>query len=187
MWERRYDFLPMRKPFLTPKLTTSLGYMDQFRHNNKSYLLSASKRSRQRLRRRPRQGPINPRSRDGDAVRLTFAPSTSKDSIVVQPPDQCGSFIFAFNPVFVSQPSEHAYSFMASSTSWPVDSVANTPSIIVLSRWVILATIDSTRGIHNGWLRLDCSQPWRKETKSAINPDVHVKVKPKLTSSRRIK
>ncbi|MBA0573795.1 hypothetical protein Golob_001052, partial [Gossypium lobatum] len=89
MWEHKYYFLPTRKPFLTLKLTTSLDYMDWFKHNSKSYLLSTSKKSRQCRRRSPRQVPINPRSRDGDVARLTFAPSTSKESTVVQPLDQC--------------------------------------------------------------------------------------------------
>ncbi|KAK8317133.1 hypothetical protein V6Z12_A13G089700 [Gossypium hirsutum] len=33
------------------------------------------------------------------------------------------------------------------------NSVTNTPSIIVLSSWVILAYADSIRGMHYGWLR----------------------------------
>ncbi|KAH1120744.1 hypothetical protein J1N35_003904 [Gossypium stocksii] len=58
IWQRRYDYLPTREPFLTPELATSPDYMDWFRHNGKPYLLSALERSRQRRRRRQRQGPI---------------------------------------------------------------------------------------------------------------------------------
>ncbi|MBA0572441.1 hypothetical protein Golob_002782 [Gossypium lobatum] len=66
MWEHRYDFFPTCESFLTLKLAVSLDYMDCFRHNGKSYLLPASKRSRQHRRRRPKQWRINPRSGDGD-------------------------------------------------------------------------------------------------------------------------
>ncbi|MBA0798294.1 hypothetical protein Gohar_008899 [Gossypium harknessii] len=61
MWQRRYDYLPMREPFLIPNLATSLDYMDWFRHNGKSYLLSTVEISRKHHRNRPRRGPINPR------------------------------------------------------------------------------------------------------------------------------
>ncbi|MBA0682125.1 hypothetical protein Goari_023867 [Gossypium aridum] len=60
--QRRYDYLPMREPFLMPNLATSLVYMDWFRHNGKSYLLSTVEISRKHHRNRPRRGPINPRS-----------------------------------------------------------------------------------------------------------------------------
>ncbi|MBA0666583.1 hypothetical protein Goklo_002980, partial [Gossypium klotzschianum] len=85
MWERRYDFFPTCESFLTLKLAASLDYMDCFRHNGKSYLLPASKRSRQHRRRRPKRGRINPRSGDGDEAGLTFAPFALEDLIAVQP------------------------------------------------------------------------------------------------------
>ncbi|MBA0726751.1 hypothetical protein Golax_002558, partial [Gossypium laxum] len=88
MWERRYDFFPRCESFLTLKLAASLDYMDCFRHNSKSYLLLASKRSRQHRRRRPKRWSINPRSGDGDEAGLTFAPFALEDLIDVQPPGQ---------------------------------------------------------------------------------------------------
>ncbi|MBA0602460.1 hypothetical protein Gorai_002640, partial [Gossypium raimondii] len=54
IWQDMYDYLLMCEPFLIPKLATSLDYMNWFSHHGKSYLLSASKRSRQRRRMRPR-------------------------------------------------------------------------------------------------------------------------------------
>ncbi|MBA0630873.1 hypothetical protein Godav_002926 [Gossypium davidsonii] len=90
MWERRYDFFPTCESFLTLKLAASLDYMDCFRHNGKSYLLPASKRSRQHRRRRLKRGRINPRSGDGDEAGLTFAPFALEDLIAVQPLGQCG-------------------------------------------------------------------------------------------------
>ncbi|KAG8472799.1 hypothetical protein CXB51_034729 [Gossypium anomalum] len=120
MWERRYDFLPMCEPFLILELATSPDYMDWFNYNDKSYLLPDSERNRQRRRRRPRRGPINPRLEDGDAMGSTSTPSTPEDLIVVQPLSQCGH---------------------------------------------------------------ERVQPRRRESKLAINPDMHVKVKPKLTSN----
>ncbi|KAK5818757.1 hypothetical protein PVK06_023702 [Gossypium arboreum] len=40
-------------------------------------------------------------------------------------------------------------------------------------------------GIHDRWLGHDQVQPKRKETKSAINPDMHTKLKKKSRSSRQ--
>ncbi|MBA0826388.1 hypothetical protein Goarm_011244, partial [Gossypium armourianum] len=126
MWKRRYDFLPTCEPFLTPELATSPDYMGWFRLNNKQYLLLDLERSRQHRCRRPRQGPINPRFGDGDAVGPTYAQSTSKD------------------PTAVGHPHNHRL---------------------------------SPRRIHDERLGHDQVQPWRKETKSSINPDVYVNMK----------
>ncbi|MBA0761599.1 hypothetical protein Gotri_024225 [Gossypium trilobum] len=52
MWQRRYDYLPMCEPFLTPELVTSADCMDWLRHNDKLYLLLDAERSRQRHLRR---------------------------------------------------------------------------------------------------------------------------------------
>ncbi|MBA0765831.1 hypothetical protein Gotri_014953, partial [Gossypium trilobum] len=65
IWQRRYDYLPTREPFLTPELATSPNYMDWFRHNDKL-------------------------SGEDVATGSTFAPSTSVDPITVQPPSQYG-------------------------------------------------------------------------------------------------
>ncbi|MBA0877511.1 hypothetical protein Goshw_000350, partial [Gossypium schwendimanii] len=67
IWQHMYGYLSTREPFFTPKLVTSSDYMDWFRNHGKPYLLLVSEKSRQRRRRRPIQGPINPRS-GGDAV-----------------------------------------------------------------------------------------------------------------------
>ncbi|MBA0715809.1 hypothetical protein Golax_014690, partial [Gossypium laxum] len=68
IWQHMYGYLSTREPFFMPKLVTSSDYMDWFRNHGKPYLLLVSEKSRQRRRRRPIQGPINPRS-GGDAVR----------------------------------------------------------------------------------------------------------------------
>ncbi|MBA0549879.1 hypothetical protein Golob_020880, partial [Gossypium lobatum] len=86
IWQRRYDYLPTREPFLTLELATSPDYMDWFRHNGKPYLLSALERSRQRHRRRQRRGPINPRSGEHVAGRSTSTPASHGEPIVLQPP-----------------------------------------------------------------------------------------------------
>ncbi|MBA0705364.1 hypothetical protein Golax_017564, partial [Gossypium laxum] len=88
IWQRRYDYLPTRKPFLTPELATSPDYMDWFRHNGKPYLLSALERSRQRRHTRQRRGPINPRSGEHVARRSTSAPASHREPIIMQPPGQ---------------------------------------------------------------------------------------------------
>ncbi|KAK5846362.1 hypothetical protein PVK06_002647 [Gossypium arboreum] len=54
IWQCSYDYLPTCELFLISELETSLDYMDWFKHNDKSYLLPASKKRRQRHRRRPR-------------------------------------------------------------------------------------------------------------------------------------
>ncbi|MBA0767530.1 hypothetical protein Gotri_016403 [Gossypium trilobum] len=97
MWQHRYDYLPTHEPFLTPKLATSPNYIDWFRHNNKSYLLPNAKRSMQHRHKRPRRGPINPRSREHAAGGSTSGPARHEDPIVVQPPDQY-SVYFAPSP-----------------------------------------------------------------------------------------
>ncbi|MBA0839264.1 hypothetical protein Goarm_005013 [Gossypium armourianum] len=63
IWDYRNDFIPMHKPFFTPKTTTSAKYMPWFRLFRKPYLLSVEARSRQIRLRRPRQPPQNRRSR----------------------------------------------------------------------------------------------------------------------------
>ncbi|KAH1031187.1 hypothetical protein J1N35_043361 [Gossypium stocksii] len=73
------------------ELVTSLDYIDWFRHNDKSYLLQASER-RQYCRRRPRLGPINPRSGEDAVAGSTFTPSAPEDLIAMQPPSQYGGF-----------------------------------------------------------------------------------------------
>ncbi|MBA0789621.1 hypothetical protein Gotri_026329 [Gossypium trilobum] len=103
MWQRRYDYLPTCEPFLAPELATTPDYMDWFRHNGKSYLLATLERSRQRRRRRPRRGPINPSSGEDATAGSTSTSSALKDSIVVQPLGQYGSFIFGSNLVFLLQ------------------------------------------------------------------------------------
>ncbi|MBA0856208.1 hypothetical protein Goshw_024703 [Gossypium schwendimanii] len=59
----------------------------------KPYLLSVSKRSRQHRCRRTRRGHLNPRSGGNVAEGSTSTPHAHKDSIVVQPLGQYGSFI----------------------------------------------------------------------------------------------
>ncbi|KAH1038732.1 hypothetical protein J1N35_040475 [Gossypium stocksii] len=46
MWQRRYDYLPMRESFLTSELGISPDYIDWFKHNNMPYLLPDAERSR---------------------------------------------------------------------------------------------------------------------------------------------
>ncbi|MBA0583697.1 hypothetical protein Gorai_014544, partial [Gossypium raimondii] len=55
------------------------------KHNNKSYLLLVSDRSRQRCCKRPRQGLISPRSRENFAGGTTSTPAPQEDPITVQP------------------------------------------------------------------------------------------------------
>ncbi|MBA0867841.1 hypothetical protein Goshw_004826 [Gossypium schwendimanii] len=60
----------------------------QCRYNDKPYLLLASERSKQHLRRKPRQGPINPRSGEDVVAGSTSTPSALEDLIAMQPPSQ---------------------------------------------------------------------------------------------------
>ncbi|MBA0747736.1 hypothetical protein Gogos_004625, partial [Gossypium gossypioides] len=66
-------------------------------YNDKTYLLLASERSKQHRRRKPRRGPINPRSGEDVVVGSTSAPSALEDLIAMQAPSQYDSFIFASN------------------------------------------------------------------------------------------
>ncbi|MBA0770214.1 hypothetical protein Gotri_018876 [Gossypium trilobum] len=100
IWQHMYGYLSTREPFFTPKLVTSSDYMDWFTNHGKPYLLQVSEKSRQRRRRRPIQGPINPRS-GGDAVEgPASAPHAHEDPIAVQPLGQYGSFIPVANPFY---------------------------------------------------------------------------------------
>ncbi|MBA0765382.1 hypothetical protein Gotri_014589 [Gossypium trilobum] len=63
------------------------------KHHEKPYLLSVSKMSRQHRCRRTRRAPINPRSGGNVDEGSTSTPHAHKDSIVVQPLGQYGSFI----------------------------------------------------------------------------------------------
>ncbi|MBA0682023.1 hypothetical protein Goari_023783, partial [Gossypium aridum] len=85
MWQRRCNYFSTCEPFLVPELATSPDYMDWFRHNGKPYPLATLERSRQRCRRRPRRGPINPSSGEDATARSTSTSFALKDSIVVQP------------------------------------------------------------------------------------------------------
>ncbi|KAH1107780.1 hypothetical protein J1N35_011548 [Gossypium stocksii] len=88
IWQRRYDYLPTRKPFRTPKLVTPLDYIDWFRHNDKSYLLLVLEKSRQYHCKRPRQELINPRSGQNVAGGTTSAPALQEDPITMQPSEE---------------------------------------------------------------------------------------------------
>ncbi|KHG09214.1 hypothetical protein F383_13165 [Gossypium arboreum] len=100
IWKHMYDYLSTREPFFTPELVTSSDYMDWFRNHGKPYLLSISEKSKQRRRRRPIQGPINPRSGRDAAERPTSAPHAYEDPVAIQPPCQYGSFILIANPFY---------------------------------------------------------------------------------------
>ncbi|KAK5774945.1 hypothetical protein PVK06_042808 [Gossypium arboreum] len=81
--------------------------MDWFKHHGMSYLLPTSERSRQCRRKRPRRGPINPRSGGHAADGLTSTPPAYEDQIVIQPPGQYGLFIPITNPFYFTLLSQY--------------------------------------------------------------------------------
>ncbi|MBA0637716.1 hypothetical protein Godav_000012 [Gossypium davidsonii] len=129
----------------------------QFRYHKKLYLLSALERSRQRRYRRPKQEPINPRLGEDVAEEPTYLPHAHEDPITVQPPDAFGI----------------------------VDNVTITPNIVILPSWVVLAYADSIVGMQYRRLGHSHSHPRRKEMRSAINLDVHIKMRSKSQMSRQ--
>ncbi|MBA0568367.1 hypothetical protein Golob_005866 [Gossypium lobatum] len=84
----RYESDQMMRQFGCMQRIPSPPQELEYLYNNKPYLLLASERSKQHLRRKPRQGPINPRSGEDVVVGSTSAPSTLEDLIAMQPPNE---------------------------------------------------------------------------------------------------
>ncbi|MFQ6627550.1 hypothetical protein Gotur_004767, partial [Gossypium turneri] len=76
IWENRYDNIPTRESIIVPESACDPDYMPWFRIHGKPYLLSEEERRRQIYAKRERRGPLNPRTRGGEAG-LSTAPTQS--------------------------------------------------------------------------------------------------------------
>ncbi|MFQ6622896.1 hypothetical protein Gotur_001891 [Gossypium turneri] len=175
----RYDYLPTCEPYLTSEFATSSNYMDWFRHYGKLCLLPTLERSKQYLCKRPIRGPINPKSRGHVADRLTFAPHAHPDPVPVQPPDQTPLPASYYTP-YASSPHATPYSGLLIVSQTPpttlffrVGSSSKTPT---------RSERDALRLLGHG-----PSHPRMEEIRSLINPNVHMKTRPKSQWSRQLK
>ncbi|MBA0772095.1 hypothetical protein Gotri_007532, partial [Gossypium trilobum] len=67
MWENQYDNIPIHEPNIILELACDPDYIPWFRIHGKPYLLSEEERRRQICVERERRGPLNLRTRDGEA------------------------------------------------------------------------------------------------------------------------
>ncbi|MBA0692113.1 hypothetical protein Goari_009701 [Gossypium aridum] len=100
----------MCEQILTPELTTSLEYMTWFRYHDKSYILLEEERTRQRLRKRPRQPRINLRSRVHASMESLSTSNPQVAPMAAPPPDKYGSYYSSafINVVFYTQTPHYA-------------------------------------------------------------------------------
>ncbi|KAH1098168.1 hypothetical protein J1N35_015089 [Gossypium stocksii] len=112
MWEDRYDYIPTRELIIVPELACIPEYMPWFRIHGKPYLLLEEERRRQLRVQRERRGPLNPRRRDDDTV----ARGPVRELF--------------FLPIPIT---------LWVSNTFAIDD-ANTSTVTILSRWVILPT-----------------------------------------------
>ncbi|MBA0703109.1 hypothetical protein Goari_022911 [Gossypium aridum] len=131
-------------------------------HNGKQHLLLATKKSMKCRHRRPRRGPINLRLGEHVmGVGSTSILAPHDDLIVVQPIGKCifyttitHSTILHANStsdtdlsIFTENSHINCYAIWLCDTMVSIaNSVANTRNIVILLRWVILATAESHRG-----------------------------------------